>query len=253
MPPLSPTGLVLAAALALTPRPAHAQTQSPHEEVELACSACHTTSGWNEIRFDHDSTGFALAGRHADQACLDCHRVENFSLADADCASCHADYHRGALGEDCASCHAEDAWRPSTFVHDAAAFPLWGAHEAVSCSGCHADQATFQFLEPAQTCFDCHADDFANVRAAVHLRAGPDCETCHTQDHWSGGHDPAAIEIRYGPHEVSCGRCHKRGEDYTSYTCADCHKFPLREPEHRGLDPDDARCMDCHGRGDFDD
>ena len=232
---------------------AEAQSKSPHKKIDLSCDACHTTAGWQEIRFDHGQTHFPLDGRHAEQDCLTCHQVEDFSTASASCTSCHLDAHQGALGINCADCHGAEAWRPSSFAHDMTAFPLWGAHQAVACVQCHANETTYQVLEAAQTCFDCHADVFAQVPAAVHLQAGPDCETCHTQDQWQGGHNPAAIEIRFGPHEVSCGRCHKDGENYLSYTCADCHSFPLDEDEHRGLDPMDARCLDCHDNDVFDD
>ncbi|NKB68295.1 MAG: hypothetical protein GKR89_14630 [Candidatus Latescibacteria bacterium] len=234
--------------------PSYGQTQSPHQEMDLACSACHTTAGWRDIRFDHEETGFPLLDRHAEQGCLDCHRVEDFTLASPACSACHLDHHQGALEPQCGDCHDTVAWNPSAFVHDMTAFPLWGAHQAVDCVQCHANEVTFQFGQEAETCFDCHAVDFARPQAAVHLQAATDCETCHTQDQWRGGHDPAAFEIRFGPHEVSCSRCHKFGDDYMSYTCADCHEFPLDEEEHRGIDAQDARCMDCHTEnevGDF--
>lgn len=116
------------------------------------------------------------------------------------------------------------------------------------------NEATFQFAAEPQNCLDCHASDFGRAIPTVHLQAAADCETCHTQDQWQGGHDPAAFEIRSGPHEVNCSRCHKNSSDYLSYSCADCHDYPLDEEEHRGIDPQDARCMDCHSEneiGDF--
>jgi hypothetical protein len=233
--------------------PAQAQSKSPHVQTDLVCSACHTISGWQEIKFDHNKTGFELDGRHAEQRCLDCHQVERFTQVSPACASCHVDLHQDALGADCSGCHDTQVWRPSNFVHDMTAFPLWGAHEAIACVQCHANETSYQFLAVAQSCFDCHAGDFGQVRAAVHLQASIDCETCHTQDQWRGGHNPAAFEIRFGPHEVSCGRCHKNSADYLSYTCADCHTFSLDEEEHRGLDPNDARCLDCHSEGEIED
>lgn len=227
---------------------------SPHEAGVGECSSCHTTTGWTDIRFDHESTAFSLSAAHAEAACLDCHRVQRFDDRTADCAVCHDGVHQQALGPECADCHTDDDWQPAgLFSHDATAFPLWGAHGALDCVACHADERTFQFVEPAALCIDCHEAEFGQPAVSVHLTAGPDCETCHTLDGWSGGHDPMWFEIRSGPHEVDCARCHKRLPDYPSYTCAECHEFSLQEEEHRGIDPDDARCLDCHSPGEVED
>jgi len=245
-------GVLLIGVLALLwgqPPAGEAATRSPHRKVERGCTECHTTSGWKEIVFDHGQTRFDLEGRHAEQACLDCHGVEDFNAATASCLTCHADYHQGCLGDDCGSCHGFAGWRPAIFDHELTAFPLWGAHGAVDCVQCHVNEVTFQFAEELQTCFDCHERDFGRARVAVHLTAGPDCETCHTLDTWQGGHDPAWFEIRSGHHEAACRRCHKRQEEYASYTCADCHRFPLKVEEHRELDVQDARCLECHPHG----
>jgi hypothetical protein len=233
--------------------PALAAERSPHRELKLSCSTCHTTAGWKQIRFDHNSTGFDLVGQHAEQQCLDCHQVESFSSIQEECTSCHVDYHQEALGGDCAACHNSNAWsNPEKFSHETTAFPLWGAHDAVDCIQCHINEVTYQFAEAAQTCYDCHERIFASARPAVHLTAGPDCQTCHSLDIWSGGHDPFWMEIRSGRHEVGCTRCHKRGEDYQSHTCIDCHDFELSVRAHLGIDPLDARCKECHAN-DFDD
>ncbi len=58
--------LVLAAAA----MPAGAQTAgSPHGDLAIECSDCHTVEGWKPLReplrFDHGSTRFPLAGAHA--------------------------------------------------------------------------------------------------------------------------------------------------------------------------------------------
>ncbi|MBT7587850.1 MAG: hypothetical protein HN558_20215 [Gemmatimonadetes bacterium] len=232
-------------------QPCQAQSKSPHGKMDQSCNACHTTSGWKEIRFEHQQTGFPLAGQHALQHCLDCHQIDNLTLATPSCDNCHVDYHQAALGPECGQCHNAEAWYPSDFAHDMTAFPLWGAHEAIDCVQCHANEMTFQFAQEAQSCFDCHTQDFARARAVVHLQAAIDCETCHTQDQWQGGHNPADFEIRASPHEVNCNRCHKRGDDFLSYTCAECHEFSLNEEEHRGIDPLDARCLDCHSEGEI--
>jgi len=245
--------LILAIALGLAVDVGAVPPRSPHGAIARACTDCHTTSSWRALRFDHSQTSFELRARHAEADCVACHRLDDFEAATSVCLSCHADGHEGALGPDCAVCHAEDDWRSPHFEHELTAFPLWGAHGAADCIQCHANEVTWQLAVRPQSCYDCHAVDFSRTRVAVHLTAGPDCETCHTLDQWQGGHDPIWFEIRSGNHEVGCGRCHKRVPDYASYTCNDCHEFSLEESEHFGIDPLDARCLDCHDRGGFDD
>jgi hypothetical protein len=240
---------ILAAPAAGAQKAPRARSRSPHGAMERACTDCHTTASWKQVSFEHDSTGYALENRHGELTCVSCHRLDRFAAAEPGCLSCHQDRHQGALGADCTWCHDTAGWTPATFSHEQSAFPLWGAHGALDCVQCHADEETYQFLAPPQDCYDCHAADLAATRVSVHLTAGPDCETCHTLDSWEGGHDPAWMETRYGRHAVSCGRCHKRGEDYQSHTCVDCHDFPLDVQEHTGLDPADARCQECHRNG----
>lgn len=227
---------------------AAAPPQSPHGESVGACQTCHSTSGWQDVTYDHGLTDFPLLDSHADVMCVSCHQLESF-VADPACVACHTDGHDGALESDCASCHEPADWRALGFDHELTTFPLWGAHGATDCVQCHANEVTWQFGLAPETCLDCHEADFGQASVVVHLTAGPDCESCHTLNRWDGGHDPMWFEIRSGPHEVDCERCHKRAPDYPSYTCADCHKFSLDEEEHRGIPEEDARCLDCHDGG----
>ena len=228
-------------------------TRSPHTRMAWGCADCHTSVGWKSVTFEHGRTGFQLDGRHATLTCRQCHRIEDFRGVDANCATCHPDHHQGALGRQCQDCHTSTDWRAEAFDHDRTAFPLWGAHGAVECARCHANDVTFQFADPPAACLDCHERDFSRAPTSVHLSAGPDCETCHVSDTWQGGHDPAWFEIRSGHHQAPCGRCHKQANDYSSYTCADCHGFRTTISEHAGVDRQDGRCLECHQGGFGDD
>ncbi len=110
--------------------------------------------------FPHlEATGFPLAGAHAQLDCARCHdrtlildaAVLAFSPERAqadrepthlglsgDCAACHLDPHQPALGGDCKKCHDVTAWAPAAgFDHQAARFPLEGAHAKADCAKCH--------------------------------------------------------------------------------------------------------------------
>jgi hypothetical protein len=145
------------------------------------CEACHTTVQWKELRgFDHEKTKFPLLGAHRAIACADCHRPPalertlehvNFNNAPVQCSGCHNDPHAGQFAgrkdvTDCSSCHTANRWKPAAFDHDArTAFSLQGAHQNVSCGGCHnltrvvAGQSVLFYRPTPTKCADCHGND----------------------------------------------------------------------------------------------
>jgi hypothetical protein len=145
------------------------------------CEACHTTVQWKELRgFDHAKTKFPLLGAHRAVACVDCHRPSNlettlehvnFSAVPIQCSGCHNDVHAGQFAgrrdvTDCSSCHNVNRWKPAAFDHDSrTAFSLQGAHQNVSCAGCHmltrvVAGRNVVFYKPTPTkCTDCHGND----------------------------------------------------------------------------------------------
>ncbi len=151
------------------------------------CLSCHRMSGWREIDFDHQQTGYELAGRHREIACRECHlpvasgtdqaevrlaglRPANPSITEISCRTCHEDAHFGqfdsALGlASCEDCHGVESWRAVGFDHDRdAAFSLQGAHARVACDGCHpvesmAGQSFVRFRPLGQACSDCHLSE----------------------------------------------------------------------------------------------
>ncbi len=124
------------------------------------CAACHTTTGWADVGFDHDTTRFPLAGAHRRLACAKCHSAPGgepaghlrFSKMAARpvCGDCHDDRHRGQFAgvqegdgisnasPRCDRCHTAANWIGSRFDHDTmASFRLTGAHQHISCPSCH--------------------------------------------------------------------------------------------------------------------
>ena len=116
------------------------------------CSACHKTSGWETISFNHDLTSFKLEGKHQSVKCKDCHENRNddgkvefkFASLKSNCQICHKDIHFGQFNSEmkgnkntCSYCHGFNNWKPVRFDHEETAFPLKGAHEKLFCSSCH--------------------------------------------------------------------------------------------------------------------
>lgn len=141
------------------------------------CEACHQTSAWEALLFDHASSRFSLIGKHADVACEKCHRPVDvgtehervlYRPMDTACRLCHADVHQGQFVENngsataCSKCHTPVAWAELLFDHDRdASFKLTGAHEAVPCGDCHKPetrgQVTFIRYKPIDSrCASCH-------------------------------------------------------------------------------------------------
>ena len=103
-----------------------------------ACSSCHVTDSFRRVdnpSFDHNRTGYPLAGEHLRVSCEKCHRQNidgGLVAATREAAAlrrlpherrddCHADAHGGQLANrpervDCAVCHEVQGWKPSTFT-----------------------------------------------------------------------------------------------------------------------------------------
>lgn len=137
-----------------------------------SCDNCHNPVAWNQVRFKHSKTNFALLGKHATVSCRKCHfddqkkpAVQKFSSLKNDCLSCHKDEHAGQFEEngitDCLNCHAFDNWKAVNFDHNSAAFKLDGKHQNVACIKCHKKitRKGVSFIEYKTNklkCTDCH-------------------------------------------------------------------------------------------------
>ena len=118
------------------------------------CSACHTSSDWDNVTFNHNLSPFPLTGAHARINCEQCHQNGQFKGLGTSCVSCHADpiYHAGMFGVDCAQCHSTQNWF-TTYNGPHPSFGDEGGginHEGATCRDCHPnDLKTF-------TCLKCH-------------------------------------------------------------------------------------------------
>lgn len=138
------------------------------------CENCHTTEIWNEIKFDHAKTLFALEGSHIKQTCRDCHfnkekaghADQKFAGLASNCSSCHKDQHLKQFEingvTDCSRCHNSGSFKSAVkFDHSKSLFALDGKHINVACDKCHK-----QVTEQGQTyvlykikefkCENCH-------------------------------------------------------------------------------------------------
>jgi hypothetical protein len=259
----------------------------PHRgSLGRGCAECHDVRRWSPAPgFDHDSTGYALTGRHRNLACAACHAglpaasaqagaaaipAAFAPLPHADCAACHRDPHGGRLGSVCANCHVTTGFTSvttGTFDHERTRYPLRGAHQSVRCDQCH-DFRTSQGHGPRDrpfaTCAGCHADPHAGSATRAGNRV--DCASCHEVR----GFRPASFSVAahattrfalLGRHQtVPCGACHLRDEAPAHRTavgsaavqlhppsgCLGCHQDP-----HQGRLQAGSDCLGCHDMAGF--
>jgi len=243
------------AAFETTVEPNHVAAGFPAD-----CTGCHNKATWQGSSFDHDLSDFALTGGHQAVTCQACHADKVYAGKSTACISCHqatfeqttTPPHQAArFDQNCQSCHTTAAWSGATYDHNLTRFPLTGAHQPLTCDGCH---ATDQYVGLPMTCSSCHQARFDQTAAPPHRAAGfpVECATCHTTVTWTGArfdHGTTRFPLTGAHGAVSCGTCHADGV-YTgkSATCVACHQSDFdgaTNPNHKagGLPTD---CASCH-------
>jgi hypothetical protein len=259
---------------------------SCHEDVHRNalgqdCVKCHDAGKWQVTPgFSHDSTAYALTGKHTEVKCDKCHLDPKLGLAtDAaghpvpryrplphdQCSACHADPHAGRLGAVCTDCHSTKGFatfEKQTFNHDRTKYPLRGRHAAVPCAKCHDFRTEEGKRPPFATCTACHSDPHGGT--ATLAGNVVDCASCHDVAGFSPGRFSVAqhAQTKYpleGKHQtVPCAQCHRKdlSAPVTRYGSA---RVVLRPPsgaclachtdDHGGqlaARPDKGECASCH-------
>ena len=232
--------------LGLTCEACHS-VDDPHDgQFAQSCSSCHTTTGWQDVTFDHSTTRFKLAGAHARTDCVKCHVNGKYKDTPMTCVACHKadDAHKGSLGTDCARCHRVTAWQDVTFDHNQTRFKLTGAHTDTACRACHVGGI---FKGTPSTCYACHKGDDKHAGAY-----GTSCGSCHATKTWSGAtfdHATTGFPLVASHRSVACRACHVGGiYRGTPKTCYACHKADDAHDGSMG-----TNCAACHRPTDWDD
>lgn len=232
----------------------------PHKgSLGPKCADCHTENRWDETRFDHSTTHFALTGKHVDAKCTDCHRKgQPYTDAPEACNGCHRDDdfkkgHKGRYGERCESCHDAKSWRATLFNHDAdTKYPLRGKHRSVKCDDCHTGMLYRDKL--GTDCLACHKKDDTHKGSL-----GTECAACHQESGWKNvgrfDHDKSRFPLLGKHADAKCEACHKTsgtasgkgpvaGAAYRDAprTCIGCHR---NDDKHRANVGE--ACGACHG------
>ncbi len=237
------------------------QAQSPHgPDFKINCSDCHTSADWKTMRstfdFNHDTTLFALDGRHATVDCRQCHTSLVFTESSPECVSCHTDIHQQTVGQDCARCHTTNNWLVDNIseIHLENGFPLLGAHVGQNCIDCHVSETDLQFDRIGNDCINCHLDDYSATQNPNHQTNGfsTNCGDCHDINKINWGTNEAYhnfFPLTNGHAISDCIRCHTNGTFANAPTaCIACHQMDYqnaKSPDHvaSGFSTD---CNLCH-------
>jgi len=146
------------------------------------CAHCHTSVAWSLPDFDHNSTAFALKGKHASVSCGKCHKTESiggqtvsrYVGLNSTCEGCHRDPHVGqfaaGINSVCSDCHTPEGWPVLIFDHNRqSTFSLSGGHANVACRQCHpvetiAGTAVIRFKPLEKKCEHCHGGKVPDER-----------------------------------------------------------------------------------------
>jgi hypothetical protein len=226
------------------------------------CSICHTTSGWSPSSFDHSKTSFPLTGAHLTVTCSQCHVGNNYTTLPTACYGCHSALYNSpstspnhvsaGFPQDCSICHTTTSWAGAVFDHSKTPFPLTGAHVSVACTQCHINNV---FAGTPTDCYSCHKSDYTGTTNPNHVSAGfpTTCATCHTTTSWAGAvFNHTWFPTNHGGANGVCATCHTNANDYSVFTCTNCHAKTNTDREHQGVNGyvyNSVNCYACHKSG----
>ncbi|MBI5214695.1 MAG: hypothetical protein HY960_02975 [Ignavibacteriae bacterium] len=240
--------------------PASASSQqSPHGKIALKCETCHSTESWKmrtDASFNHNSTGFALEGKHKFTSCQSCHQKFEFTKVTSECASCHTDVHKSELGTNCLRCHSNDLWLIPDMKekHQQTRFPLIGSHAFVTCEACHERTSANRFSGTPLECIACHQKEYQATTTPSHeqVKFPVDCNRCHqVTSTWSSGfnHNRTTFPLT-GAHQTAiCSQCHVDNKFLNlpsdCYSCHAQHFADAQSPNHVAAELNHD-CKLCH-------
>jgi hypothetical protein len=241
----------------------HAHTGYHGKQTEdKPCRDCHVEhkgrdariAEFDQPKFNHDLTDYALKDAHADKGklkCAGCHKAgKKFRDAPGTCIGCHKknDVHKGVLGKECQNCHQETRWKQVHFDHSKTRFALLGKHADIRCKACHAKE---KYKNLPLECIGCHRKDDKHKGSQ-----GASCEKCHDEKSWKRirfDHDKETKFPLLGQHkDAKCEACHKTSKskgmavEKLPVTCIGCHK---KDDTHKGRYG--QKCETCHNEKDW--
>lgn len=221
-----------------------------HADITDNCEACHVTTSFTAVTFDHtETTGF----------CANCHVTGNLGAPTrpvwhtedvGECDDCHTStvafadvlMNHNADSDDCSSCHIVN---PSNW--GAPTRPDWhleAAMSGISCTSCHSANESPALSDlnhlvvgfDTADCQSCHALTSTPTPPPFHNGAGVTTTNC-TQCH-AAANDPTPTMTHTGFVNSECAECHF---DYQAWTLDPNNPGSGRQTHTSG-----DSCTGCH-------
>lgn len=212
------------------------------------CAQCHNENSFEIFiganRFNHNSTGFKLRGKHRKVDCFECHQKssdparlfqDKAGISENQCIKCHEDQHDGRFGTNCTDCHKEtsffDLKNMDQFDHNLTDYPLQGNHLKVDCKECHEESYSEEIAH--NKCSGCH-EDYHNGEFSKNGLT-PDCVECHSVidgfdvTHYTlEKHNESEFPLEGAHLATPCFECHLSDSEEWKFSdmgesCTECH------------------------------
>src|SRR6202163_2401857 len=233
--------------------------------LPLTCETCHDTVAWTDGKFDHAQTGWPLTGSHTvpPRQCADCHVNNNYRLNNTPCVTCHLtdfkntnseNHGQAGFPQTCEACHDTIKWTDANFDHNKTGFPLTGSPTGPprACADCRVNNT---YTPRPTDCYGCHKADYQNANNPNHIAAHfpTTCATCHDTVKWMNGKfNHTWFPLNHGNANGVCSTCHTNPNDYSVFTCTNCHTKAQTDPRHQGVGGyvyNSVNCYQCHKGG----
>lgn len=242
--------------------------KSFHGLAKKSCFECHADHKGREYdstqidqkEFDHNKTGYILAGKHAKIKCIKCHTTKRVKKGlrqkatrwfgnSTSCKICHQKDNKHYFSgkwkiKTCDKCHNEKKWDQ---IHDFdhtldTKYPLKGKHQKIKCSKCHLNPkkqiGIYKWKNLKRNkCLTCHKDQHKRNLSKKFSRK--DCTQCHSHSQWKINkfkHKVTGFTLKGKHRKLKCSKCHQQNKfkqklkpkDWmwkgVQKKCSNCHK-----------------------------
>jgi hypothetical protein len=154
----------------------------------------------------------------------------------------------------CEVCHDTIKWTDAVFDHSKTPFPLTGSHMVPPrvCVDCHVNG---NYTTLPTDCYGCHKTDYLNTNNPNHTAAHfpTTCATCHDTVKWTNANfNHTYFPLNHGNANGVCSTCHTNPNDFSVFTCTNCHTKSQTDQNHQGVKGyvyNSANCYQCHKNG----
>ncbi len=233
-----------------------------HQEEKNNCFSCHDPF-WGI----------------SSEKCISCHALSDIgkstiSINDSLFTSNeNISFHQNFKNQPCTSCHIDHKGTNPSMAISKFSHELLAATELNSCNSCHKTPPNNLHQQLSANCNNCHTtNDWKSTKNFDHSmllgKSKDNCVSCHqppsdsfhqqnknncNQCHFTTKWSPSSFDhkkyFRFDKHHnTDCKTCHANN-NYTTYTCYNCHEHSLNKIKNEHLEEgiyQFENCAECH-------